>query len=38
MLSLNGDDHGRDRAAAEFGGGYYITDNGIHQVTAYKLS
>ncbi|WP_405939277.1 VCBS repeat-containing protein [Streptomyces sp. NBC_00726] len=38
VLSLNGDDHGRDRAAAEFGGGYYITDNGIHQVTAYKLS
>ncbi|NEC06563.1 FG-GAP-like repeat-containing protein [Streptomyces sp. SID7909] len=37
-ITLNGDDHGRDRAAGEFGGGYYVTDNGIHQVTAYKLS
>ncbi|MGW1128085.1 FG-GAP repeat domain-containing protein [Streptomyces sp. NPDC002526] len=38
VLSLNGDDSGRDRAAGEFGGGYFVTDNGIHQVTAYKLS
>ncbi|MFF7338172.1 FG-GAP repeat domain-containing protein [Streptomyces sp. NPDC008163] len=38
VLSLNGDDQGRDRAAGEFGGGYYVTDNGIHQVTTYKLS
>ncbi|MGC4949481.1 FG-GAP repeat domain-containing protein [Streptomyces sp. DT224] len=37
-ISLNGDDAGRDRAAGEFGGGYFVTDNGIHQVTAYKLS
>ncbi|MFJ7990499.1 FG-GAP repeat domain-containing protein [Streptomyces sp. NPDC096351] len=38
MLTLNSDDHGRDRAAALFGGGYFVTDNGIHQVTAYRLS
>ncbi|WUT00710.1 VCBS repeat-containing protein [Streptomyces sp. NBC_00708] len=38
VLSLNGDDAGRDRAAGEFGGGYFVPDNGIHQVTAYKLS
>ncbi|MFB8082946.1 FG-GAP repeat domain-containing protein [Streptomyces sp. NPDC056013] len=37
-LTLNSDDHGRDRAAALFGGGYFVTDNGIHQVTTYKLS
>ncbi|MFE7574186.1 FG-GAP repeat domain-containing protein [Streptomyces sp. NPDC057521] len=37
-LTLNGDDDGRDRAAGEFGGGIYLADNGIHQVTAYKLS
>ncbi|MGW8603438.1 FG-GAP repeat domain-containing protein [Streptomyces sp. NPDC055893] len=38
VLTLNSDDHGRDRAAALFGGGYFVTDNGIHQVTTYKLS
>ncbi|WP_432190386.1 FG-GAP repeat domain-containing protein [Streptomyces sp. Tue6028] len=38
VLSLNSDDSGRDRTVGEFGGGYYLTDNGIHQVTAYKLS
>ncbi|MFJ7968937.1 FG-GAP-like repeat-containing protein [Streptomyces sp. NPDC096324] len=38
VLSLNSDDTGRDRAAGEFGGGYLLTDNGIHQVTTYKLS
>ncbi|WP_330314053.1 VCBS repeat-containing protein [Streptomyces sp. NBC_00523] len=38
VLSLNSDDAGRDRAAGEFGGGYYVADNGIHQVTSYKLS
>ncbi|MCX0246656.1 VCBS repeat-containing protein [Streptomyces drozdowiczii] len=37
-MTLNGDDAGRDRAAGEFGGGYFVTDNGIHQVTTYKLS
>lgn len=38
VLSLNGDDSGRHRLIAQFGGGYYVTDYGIHQVTAYKLS
>ncbi|WP_326776520.1 VCBS repeat-containing protein [Streptomyces sp. NBC_01445] len=38
VLSLNSDDSGRDRAVEEFGGGYYLTDNGIHQVTTYRLS
>ncbi|QNP65796.1 FG-GAP-like repeat-containing protein [Streptomyces genisteinicus] len=38
VLSLNGDDSGRDRTVGMFGGGYYLSDNGIHQVTAYKLS
>ncbi|WP_030929517.1 FG-GAP-like repeat-containing protein [Streptomyces sp. NRRL B-24720] len=38
VLSLNSDDHGFDRTAGAFGGGYYVTDNNIHQVTTYKLS
>ncbi|MFD7860893.1 FG-GAP repeat domain-containing protein [Streptomyces sp. NPDC059783] len=38
VMSLNGDDAGRDRSAGEFGGGYFVTDNGIHQVTTYTLS
>ncbi|MFJ5280523.1 FG-GAP repeat domain-containing protein [Streptomyces parvulus] len=38
VLTLNADDSGRDRVAALSGGGYYVTDNGIHQVTSYKLS
>ncbi|MEV1025980.1 VCBS repeat-containing protein [Streptomyces sp. NPDC050264] len=38
VLSLNGDDYGRNREVAEFGGGYYVPDYGIHQVTTYKLS
>ncbi|WP_371633293.1 VCBS repeat-containing protein [Streptomyces sp. NBC_01259] len=38
VLSLNSDDSGQDRAVGEFGGGYYLSDNGIHQVKAYKLS
>ncbi|MFG2947945.1 FG-GAP repeat domain-containing protein [Streptomyces adustus] len=38
VLSLNSDLDGRDRAVGEFGGGYYLTNNGIHQVTAYRLS
>ncbi|WP_328902865.1 VCBS repeat-containing protein [Streptomyces sp. NBC_00441] len=38
VLSLNSDDNGRDRTVGEFGGGYLLTDNGIHQVTAFKLS
>ncbi|MEU1201186.1 VCBS repeat-containing protein [Streptomyces sp. NPDC005813] len=37
-ISLNSDVGGRDRAVGEFGGGYYLTNNGIHQVTAYQLS
>ncbi|MEU5216545.1 VCBS repeat-containing protein [Streptomyces sp. NPDC020807] len=37
-LSLNGDDFGLHRMAEQFGGGYLIQDNGIHQVTTYKLS
>ncbi|MYQ81724.1 MULTISPECIES: FG-GAP-like repeat-containing protein [unclassified Streptomyces] len=38
VLSLNGDDSGLDRTAGLSGGGYFLTDNGIHQVTTYKLS
>ncbi|MGW2589176.1 FG-GAP repeat domain-containing protein [Streptomyces sp. NPDC001515] len=38
VLSLNGDDSGLDRTAGLSGGGYFLTDNGIHQVTAFKLS
>ncbi|MGW3912476.1 FG-GAP repeat domain-containing protein [Streptomyces sp. NPDC005070] len=38
VMSLNSDVDGRDRAVGQFGGGYYLTNNGIHQVTAYKLS
>ncbi|MFE5944555.1 FG-GAP repeat domain-containing protein [Streptomyces sp. NPDC056480] len=38
VLTLNGDDSGRDRTVGQFGGGYYLPDNGIHQVTTYKLS
>ncbi|MEU9860634.1 VCBS repeat-containing protein [Streptomyces sp. NPDC047971] len=38
VLSLNSDDNGMDRMAEEFGGGYLVTDNGIHQVKTYKLS
>ncbi|MYT72860.1 MULTISPECIES: VCBS repeat-containing protein [unclassified Streptomyces] len=38
VMSLNSDDSGRDRTVGLFGGGYYVTDNGIHQVTTYKLS
>ncbi|MEU9360585.1 FG-GAP-like repeat-containing protein [Streptomyces sp. NPDC048301] len=38
VLSLNSDDHGMDRTAGQSGGGYFLTDNGIHQVTAFKLS
>lgn len=38
VLSLNSDDDGMDRTAGLSGGGYFLTDNGIHQVTAYKLS
>ncbi|WP_339131892.1 VCBS repeat-containing protein [Streptomyces sp. f51] len=38
VLSLAGDDHGFDRTAEEFGGRYYIPNNAIHQVAAYKLS
>ncbi|MFF0429464.1 FG-GAP repeat domain-containing protein [Streptomyces sp. NPDC004520] len=37
-LTLNGDDFGMHRMAEEFGGGYLLPDNGIHQVTTYKLS
>ncbi|MGW2473853.1 FG-GAP repeat domain-containing protein [Streptomyces sp. NPDC001665] len=38
VLSLNSDDSGMDRTAGQSGGGYYLSDNGIHQVTAFKLS
>ncbi|MGY0485750.1 FG-GAP repeat domain-containing protein [Streptomyces sp. WG-D5] len=38
VLSLNSDDSGMNRTAEQSGGGYYLPDNGIHQVTAYKLS
>ncbi|MEV6308284.1 VCBS repeat-containing protein [Streptomyces sp. NPDC051840] len=38
VLSLNGDDSGRDRSAELIGGAYYIPDNYIHQVTTFKLS
>ncbi|MFC7819334.1 FG-GAP repeat domain-containing protein [Streptomyces sp. NPDC057367] len=38
VLSLNGDDYGRDRIAEDLGGRYLVQDNGIHQVTTYKLS
>ncbi|MEW1891925.1 VCBS repeat-containing protein [Streptomyces sp. NPDC085659] len=38
VLSLNSDDTGMDRTAGQSGGGYFLTDNGIHQVTTYKLS
>ncbi|MEV5604392.1 VCBS repeat-containing protein [Streptomyces sp. NPDC052299] len=38
VLSLNSDDSGMDRTAGLSGGGYYLSDNGIHQVTAFKLS
>ncbi|MGW6206320.1 FG-GAP repeat domain-containing protein [Streptomyces sp. NPDC055089] len=38
VLTLNGDDSGLDRTAGLSGGGYFLTDNGIHQVTTYKLS
>ncbi|MFD7879887.1 FG-GAP repeat domain-containing protein [Streptomyces sp. NPDC059766] len=38
VLSLNSDDSGMDRRAEEFGGGYLLSDNGIHQVTTYRLS
>lgn len=38
VLSLNSDDSGMDRTAGQSGGGYFLTDNGIHQITAYKLS
>jgi len=38
VLSLNSDDSGMDRTAGQSGGGYYLSDKGIHQVTAFKLS
>ncbi|MFJ4715537.1 FG-GAP-like repeat-containing protein [Streptomyces sp. NPDC088785] len=38
VLSLNADKSGRDRLVGLFGGGYYMGDYAIHQVTAYKLS
>ncbi|MFC9941764.1 FG-GAP repeat domain-containing protein [Streptomyces pratensis] len=38
VLSLNGDDSGLDRTAGLSGGAYFLADNGIHQVTAFKLS
>ncbi|MET7985936.1 MULTISPECIES: VCBS repeat-containing protein [unclassified Streptomyces] len=38
VVSLNADVSGRDRMVGQFGGGYYTPDNGIHQVSAYKLS
>ncbi|MGG7609705.1 FG-GAP repeat domain-containing protein [Streptomyces sp. ZG43] len=38
LLSLNGDDYGRDRIAENLGGRYLVQDNGIHQVTTYQLS
>ncbi|TRV80152.1 VCBS repeat-containing protein [Streptomyces sp. 130] len=38
VLSLNSDDIGMDRTAGQSGGGYYLSDKGIHQVTAFKLS
>ncbi|MFF0139947.1 FG-GAP-like repeat-containing protein [Streptomyces sp. NPDC005227] len=38
VMSLNSDVHGFDRTTGEFGGGYYVTNNYIHQVTTYKLS
>ncbi|MGW1185956.1 FG-GAP-like repeat-containing protein [Streptomyces drozdowiczii] len=38
VMSLNGDDSGLDRTAGLSGGGYFLTDNGIHQVTTFKLS
>ncbi|MFG2565098.1 FG-GAP repeat domain-containing protein [Streptomyces sp. NPDC048567] len=38
VLSLNSDDSGMDRTAGMSGGGYFLSDNGIHQVTAFKLS
>ncbi|WP_327655816.1 FG-GAP repeat domain-containing protein [Streptomyces sp. NBC_00483] len=38
VLSLQGDDYGLDRLAEDLGGGYQVFDNGIHQVTTYKLS
>ncbi|MGD6744668.1 FG-GAP repeat domain-containing protein [Streptomyces sp. BH106] len=38
VLSLQGDDYGLNRLAQDLGGGYLLQDNGIHQVTTYKLS
>ncbi|OKJ03757.1 hypothetical protein AMK18_00750 [Streptomyces sp. CB01249] len=38
VLSLNSDDSGMDRTASLSDGGYFLTDNGIHQVTTFKLS
>lgn len=38
VLSLQGDDYGLDRLAEDLGGLYQVDDNGIHQVTTYKLS
>ncbi|MFJ8933475.1 FG-GAP repeat domain-containing protein [Streptomyces sp. NPDC102364] len=38
VLALQGDDYGLDRLAEDLGGGYQVFDNGIHQVTTYKLS
>ncbi|WP_299538890.1 VCBS repeat-containing protein [uncultured Streptomyces sp.] len=38
VLALQGDDYGMDRIAENLGGRYLVTDNGIHQVGAYKLS
>ncbi|MFG2432085.1 FG-GAP repeat domain-containing protein [Streptomyces sp. NPDC048590] len=38
VLSLNSDDSGMDRVSGMSGNGYYLSDNGIHQVTAFKLS
>ncbi|MFB8121015.1 FG-GAP repeat domain-containing protein [Streptomyces sp. NPDC055962] len=38
VLSLNSDDSGMDRTAGLSDGGYFLTDNGIHQVTAFTLS
>ncbi|MFI5662685.1 FG-GAP-like repeat-containing protein [Streptomyces sp. NPDC051684] len=38
VLSLNSDDYGYNREVGMFGGGHYLTDRGIHQVTTYKLS
>ncbi|WP_327670836.1 MULTISPECIES: VCBS repeat-containing protein [unclassified Streptomyces] len=38
VLALQGDDYGLDRLADDLGGAYQVFDNGIHQVSTFKLS